>query len=247
MSAKPKQEPWFVSAFERAYLRVYAHRNAADAAMAIDSVEREVGVEGAVLDLCCGAGRHMALLEARGASATGFDLSRDLLAHARQELPNSCLVRGDARLLPFKKGAFDRVLNLFSSFGYFDDDAEHLAMLSEMARVLSPKGRLFFDHMNPAKIRAGLVPESREERDGLVIESRRSIDEDNQRVNKHVRITEGDEVFAEYTESVRLFAPSDFDALFKCAGLKITKRLGDFESNAFTENSPRQIIIAEKS
>ena len=86
-----------------------------------------------------------------------------------------------------------------------------------------------------------------EERDGLRIESTRSINESLRRVEKKVKITEGDEVFAEYTESVRLFSPNEFDALLANAGLKLVKRVGDFDGNEFAEDSPRQIMIAEKS
>jgi SAM-dependent methyltransferase len=99
----------------------------------------------------------------------GLDLSPELLAHAAAspgwELLRGRILRGDARALPFADASFDSVVNLFSSFGYFGEAGDKRVLL-EIARVLAPGGFLALDLMNPAFVRARLVPFSRTERDG---------------------------------------------------------------------------------
>ena len=78
------EAPWFVTAFGRDYLAVYAHRDDASARGEADFAVRALGAaSGArVLDLGCGAGRHSRALSAHGFEVVGVDLSADLLAAA---------------------------------------------------------------------------------------------------------------------------------------------------------------------
>ena len=90
-----------------------------------------------VLDVCCGTGRHSIALQRRGLRVTGVDLAPALLARAVDRASRvgsfPAWVRGDARMLPLRDGAFDAAVCLFNSIGY-GTDAESLAMLREMRR-----------------------------------------------------------------------------------------------------------------
>ena len=154
---------WFERWFGEEYLRAYAHRDDEDAERLVGLLDT-LGVAGAgqrVLDLACGPGRHTAALARRGARVVGLDLSRVLLLAAR-EAGADRLVRADMRSLPFRDAAFDAVLNLFTSFGYFTEDVEHETVLREVARALRPGGRFVLDFLNAPGVRAGLV--ARDER-----------------------------------------------------------------------------------
>lgn len=149
---------WFEQWFGEEYLRAYPHRDDEDAERLVGLLDR-CGVCRAaerVLDLACGPGRHLTALVRSGASVVGLDLSRALLQAARRRGAGT-LVRGDMRRLPFRARAFDAVLNLFTSFGYFAADAEHEAVLAEVARVLRPGGRFVLDFLNAQDVRARLV------------------------------------------------------------------------------------------
>jgi ubiquinone/menaquinone biosynthesis C-methylase UbiE len=92
-----------------------------------------------VLDLGCGPGDGCARLNSAGAVAIGLDYSAGMLETARRETDNlGRLVRGDAGRLPFRDGAFDKVV-CTHSFHHYPD---HLAALREMRRVLKPGGLL---------------------------------------------------------------------------------------------------------
>jgi SAM-dependent methyltransferase len=106
-----------------------------------------------ILDICCGAGRHLLPLLRRGYDLTGLDWSPWLLGRAREAAGRlrltPRLVRGDARRLPFADAAFDTALLLFNSFGYCETDAENEQMVREAARCLRPGGQFLLDTRNP--------------------------------------------------------------------------------------------------
>lgn len=126
---------WFKQWFGEEYHDLYAHRDEADARRAVDLIRRVVTLESGawILDLACGPGRHAAELARAGGRVVGFDLSRAMLRRAR-ERNSAVLVRGDMRALPFKSGSFALAVNLFTSFGYFLDDAEHARVVCGRSR-----------------------------------------------------------------------------------------------------------------
>ncbi|MBM3500292.1 MAG: class I SAM-dependent methyltransferase [Armatimonadetes bacterium] len=104
-----------------------------------------------ILDLCCGAGRHMAPLLRRGYPVVGLDASSMMVARARSAVGGvGRVVRGEAQRLPLASGAFDVVLCLFNSFGYLPTDEANQQVLREAARCLRPGGRLLLDTRNRA-------------------------------------------------------------------------------------------------
>jgi SAM-dependent methyltransferase len=237
---------WFDTAFGRDYLAVYPHRDAASARREVAGlVARGVGATGGrVLDLGCGFGRHLAALREHGIDAWGLDRSLALLQHADPALRGR-FARGDFRALPFQPGIFGAVLMLFSSFGYFGD-AENAHVLDEIARVLVPNGLAVLDLMNPVRVRATLVPESRLERGALAIHERRTLEHGGTRVVKDVRLASA-EGERGWREDVRLYAPDELDALLGTAGLRRLRTEGDFDGRPFAAGSPeppRQIVWA---
>ena len=76
--------PWYETAFGAHYLKVYAHRSREQAEREIGFIVRTLEMAGTerILDICCGAGRHVLALAARGYAVTGIDRSPDLLAAA---------------------------------------------------------------------------------------------------------------------------------------------------------------------
>jgi SAM-dependent methyltransferase len=208
--------PWWQEAFAADYLQVYAHRDAAAAAAEIAGLAPHLG-HGPVLDACCGNGRHLAALRARGVAAVGFDWSRDLLVASGAP---GLGARADVREIPFA-GGFSTVLVLFTAFGYFAEE-DNARTLAGLARQVAPGGRLLLDLPDPARVRATLVPLSRKEVGGLVVAERWWLDEN--RVLKEVRIQHPDGRVRAYTESVRLYVPDELIALAAGAGLRVVER-----------------------
>ncbi len=243
---------WFVDAFRADYLDLYAHRDETDARRALD-LFRAAGdaapVElNRILDCACGAGRHLNLLIDEWPLACGIDLSRDLLRHGAAgwtrstAMPVAC---ADMRHLPFGAAAFDAVLSLFTSFGYFDDPDDDRRFLTEVARILRPGGLYFFDFLNADAVRANLNPQSERilgtgER---LIEERR-IDEPTQRVIKKVTRIHSNGDRREWIESVRLYDSEQMTRLMEGAGLKPERLFGDYDGSPHAPGAPRLIIAA---
>ena len=235
---------WYEEWFGREYLELYAHRDADEAERHVDFFAGLLAAERprAVLDLACGAGRHTEALRRRGYRALGTDLSVTLLAQA-SGLPR---VAGDMRHLSFSDGAFDWVLNFFTSFGYFERERENFQVLEEIYRVLEPGGGLLIDLFNRERVIRELVPEEIQERAGTRIEIERWFDGRAQRVNKRIRLldSDGDET---YLESVRAYREEEVVIGLQWAGFEATATFGSFEGEPFHGDSERLIVVGRKT
>jgi SAM-dependent methyltransferase len=235
---------WFTLWFGREYLELYPHRDEAEARDVVALVRRTIGSShpGRILDLACGSGRHARVLREWGWTV-GFDLSSTLLGLAREESPDAPYVRGDMRRLPFADGVFGVVVNLFTSFGYFDADADHLAVLREVARVTRRHGTFVLDFLNEAQVRATLVPADRRVVDHKTVRQRRWITSDGRYVLKSISADHGGHT---YVERVRLYTPAELHTLITAAGFTVTHEFGDYEGGVRTDDSPRAIFFAER-
>lgn len=239
-----QEADWFEQWFGEEYLRLYPHRDETDAARAIELVAAHV--EGrsvrAVLDLACGAGRHSRLLCDRWWTV-GLDLSPALLRVARKESPDSPYVRADMRELPFAEQSFDLVVNLFTSFGYFDDDREHARVFACVGSATKRGGTFVVDFLNPEQVKRNLVAYDERVVGGTTVEQRRNISADTRFVEKKIRIREQGK---EYFERVRLLSPTDLERMLAAAGFEVVTHAGDYSGAVWTEDSPRSILFARR-
>lgn len=239
-------EPWYEAAFQDDYRRVYAHRDLAGARPEAAFLLAQ-GVRGRVLDLCCGFGRHALLFAEAGLDVCGLDRSLDLLQAAR-ELPGwerrlaGRLLRADMTRVPFADGSFDRVVNLFSSFGYLGD-AGDARVLGEIARVLRPGGGAVLDLMNPERVRAGLEPHSSRSGPGFELDERRRLEQGGRRVVKEVELRVAGRAPRSWREDVRLYEPSELGPLLAGAGLAVEREFGDFDGRPADPGAPRRIVF----
>jgi len=236
---------WFEQWFGEEYLRLYPHRDEEDAREAVKLVADVVPLAGReVLDLACGPGRHSTELVRTGAHVVGFDLSATLLSRARQRLAGQAhLVRGDMRCLPFRSGSFDVVVNLFTSFGYFADDEQHLAVLREASYALRTGGTMVLDYFNAEKVRRELVPHEYQVMGPERVHIDRRISEDGRFVVKDMQLGEG----RSFVERVRLLTPSDLEAMLRRAGLVVRQRFGAYDARPLGPDTPRAIFVAVRS
>jgi SAM-dependent methyltransferase len=231
---------WYEEWFGEEYLRLYPHRDDADADRAVALILRSVPFARGwrVLDVACGPGRHARAFRAAGARCFGVDLSASLLRVAR-EVTNAPLVRADMRRLPIRPASMDLTVNLFTSFGYFERDEEHDATLSEMASTIRSGGWFVIDLLNPASVRVGLVPRETVGTGKTTAKVTRSLSPDNRYVCKTIEWSSG----RRFVERVRLFEPEEIAAMLERAGLTITGRFGEYDGRALASSAPRTILI----
>ena len=243
-SFKSQEADWFEEWFGDDYLRIYQHRDESEAEHAIQLISAQMRGRDirAVLDLACGAGRHSQALCERWWTV-GLDLSAALLRVARKDSANAPYVRADMRELPFMAESFDLVVNLFTSFGYFDDDREHARVLACLRTAMRPGGMLVIDFLNASQVRRNLVPHDCRVENGITIEQSRIISPDNRFVEKTIRLRERGR---EYVERVRLLSPGDLERMLDAAGFEVTNCFGDYAGSSWSENSPRTILFASR-
>jgi SAM-dependent methyltransferase len=239
-------EDWFA---DEHYLALYTHRNSAEASEVLDLIERVTHArkDEAILDLACGAGRHSICLGMRGyTNITAIDLSPTLLdaaqADARKEGVSIMFKKQDMRNF---SGEYDLILNLFTSFGYFNADEENEKVIHHSADHLHDDGYFTLDFLNAEFLLKSLVrSDEKFLPSGERIEQLREIE--NGRVNKKITIHTESGV-KEFHESVRLFTLEDFERMFANAGMSIREKFGDYSGGPFIAgSSPRLIIVAQK-
>ncbi len=241
--------PWFRDWFGGEYLALYPHRDRAEARRAVELLRQATGRGPGtrVMDLGCGAGRHLVELEAIGYRAIGLDLSMRMLEAAAEESAGADgLVRADMRFLPFGDRSFDVVTSYFTSFGYFDREHEDLQVLREVGRVLAPGGSFLLDFMNAHQVVANLRGEDRRTVSGVEVVQERRLVAGGRIVEKKIKVGVGDgRPPREFIERVRLYEPGELDSLLARAGLAPGPRFGGYDRAPFTRSSPRCIVLAE--
>lgn len=239
-----EEADWFEAWFGEDYLRIYQHRDETEAEHVVDLIARflEGRKIASVLDLGCGAGRHSRALCERWWTV-GLDLSAALLKIARREMPDAPYVRADMRELPFAPESFDLVVNLFTSFGYFEDDRENERVLVRVCDALRRGGTLVIDFLNAAQVRSDLVPYDERVEHGITIEQTRSISPDDRFVEKTIRLRQRGK---EYIERVRLLTARDLERMLEVAGFSVVARVGDYAGAPWSETSPRTILFASR-
>ena len=237
---------WFSS---KEYLDVYSHRNSEDAERLLELIIRNINIEpdAKILDAACGAGRHSIYLAEKGFDVTGFDLSSTLLKIANENSKELKLdinfINSDIRQFSSKTN-FDLIVNLFTSFGYFDTGEENFAFPKNAFDMLNEHGYFVLDFLNKNYVIKTLVPESEKRIGNKIISEKRKIE--NGRVVKKIIINEENKK-AEFFESVKLYSSEEILEKFFQIGFKIKSIFGNYAGDDFLEDdSERLIVIFQK-
>lgn len=204
---------------------------------------------GLILDLCCGQGRHSVALANMGYCVIGLDSSRALLELVEKGSKSSKLwfIQGDMRDIPIREGTCDAVINMFSSFGFFNDDG-NLRVLEAVASVLKPGGKFLLDYWNPYL--AAQLDGTRNWwwiTDKLLALAEVRYDFANARLSDFRTIIDVEKSTVD--NSVREFTfymLTELKGLLEKAGLSIIEVYGDIDEREYNGESRRLITISIK-
>ena len=174
----------------------------------------------------------------------GIDLSHNSINIAKKEENRTLKFSVHDMRKVFKKDAFGIIVNLFTSFGYFEKNEDEQKAITAMALSLKQKGTLIIDFMNTKKVIKNLVESERKEVDGVTFNIKRSIK--NNYIIKDIIFSDNGNNY-QFQEKVKALTLTDFSKLISHAGLKIIDIFGNYKLEDFNAlTSERLIIICKK-
>ncbi|MFN2372396.1 MAG: class I SAM-dependent methyltransferase [Cyclonatronaceae bacterium] len=242
-------EEWFDSPL---YEKLYSDRDDEEAELMAELITGLINpVESPVLlDLACGRGRHSLQLAERGFRVTGLDLSERAIRIAKEKVAGITRNRPLFRTGDMRKpldSRFNVVVNLFTSFGYFENDDDNLKVIKNVHQMLLKDGWFVQDYLNPQWVRSNLRKSESGHIDHTGFSIQRKIE--NGFVKKMMNFTDHRTgSTASFTERVRLCDREWFRVAYAAAGLKTCAVYGNYNGDAFDElKSPRIILFSRKT
>lgn len=200
-----------------------------------------------ILDLACGHGRHANRLAQRGYDVTGIDKSEEFLQEARKRAENfevePKFIQADMRKLDYQE-EFDRVILMFTAFGYFDDKM-NLQVLKNINSALKPEGVFCFDIMNRDYILKNFLPYIVvEKNEDLMIDRNRFDSETGYLHNRRIVIRDGKRKDKPFL--LKLYNPTEIKMWLEKASFIIKNMYSTWEGDDLKAASRRMIVIAQK-
>lgn len=238
-----KQE-WFETWFDTSYYHIlYKNRNDEEAHFFMKNLIKYLEIKDGskVLDLACGKGRHSIFLNEQNLDVVGVDLSEQSIKHAKQ-FENETLHFDvhDMREV-YKKQSFDYIFNLFTSFGYFEDDHENQKAISAMEQMLNEQGVLVIDFLNAVKTLNNLVLKEQKNIDGITFNITKEVK--NNFIVKTIKFEDKGESFS-FEEKVKALTLKDFKKFFDKTNFELFEIFGNVSLEKYNpETSDRLIMI----
>ncbi|MFF7456493.1 class I SAM-dependent methyltransferase [Kitasatospora sp. NPDC008115] len=201
-----------------------------------------------VLDLCCGPGVFSVPLARRGHAVTGVDLSPPMLERARRLADGAgakvTFVRADARTYE-APGEFDVVLNMFTSFGYFEDPADNARVLRTMHDSLTPGGTLVLDLAGKELLARRVTPPKVVRRgEDLVVQTDTVLD-DWARLRSDWVLVRGERV-TRATLVWFVYSAVELRRMAEEAGFERIEVFGGFDGRPYDEDAERLVLRAAR-
>ncbi len=240
-----KKEEWFSEWFCSPYYPLlYQHRDEEEAERFLTWLMQYLNIDkqGKILDLACGRGRHSRFLNSLGYDVRGWDFSTESIREAKQWGNDSLIFTVHDMRTEFMEKDFSAILNLFTSFGYFDNPSDNEVVLSNVRKSLKPGGKFVLDYLNPEYLMPRLVPFEEKSINNIHFEIKRFIF--NEFIIKEITIIDNKTIHI-FKEKVQIFTADDFQKMFSKAGLNTETCFGNYSGDIFSAtDSPRIISIA---
>ena len=240
-----KTSNWFASWFDSPYYHIlYKERDESEAQLFMDNIVHYLNLpeEATILDLACGKGRHSIYLNQMGFKVTGADLSSNSIAIAKEhENETLRFVEHDMRK-PFEQ-KFDAIFNLFTSFGYFENDEDNLTTLIAIKDSISEYGFAVIDFMNVPNVLSNLVSEEVKHVENIEFHIKRYFKEDY--IYKEIDFEDQGEKY-HFTEKVKALTLEDFETMMENAGIYLLDVFGDYKLKKFHKQESERLILIFK-
>ena len=237
---------WYKNWFDSEYYHIlYNKRDHNEAELFINNLLKILlpNKKAYFLDLCCGKGRHSILLNKMGYKVDGMDLSKNSIEQALREKRNNLnfFVRDMRQINEHSK--YDYILNLFTSFGYFNDTKDNHLVINGVTKALKKGGLFVIDFLNIKKTLKKLTKSEKIKINEINFYIKRWSDLNF--LYKKIEFKEKTKKF-EFTERIQLLNKEEIINLCSKSNLKNISTFGDYQLNDFNENSERLILLFKK-
>lgn len=208
----------------------------------------DVAPGGTILDLCCGPGRHSLELSRRGFRLTGIDRTKAYLEDAKSRAAREGLsvefLQADMREFQ-RPEAFDAVINLFTSFGYFADPADDLTVLRNIHTSLKPGGKLVIEMMGKEVLARIYRERVWSESEGIIVLEEHKLEDNWSTMTNRWIVLDGNKR-TEFNFSHRLYSAKELELLLLQAGFSHTEFHGSLAGIPYDHNATRLVATATK-
>lgn len=236
---------WFASWFDTKYYHIlYKDRDYNEAQTFMDNLTHYLNLpeEAKILDLACGKGRHSVYLNSLGYDVTGADLSENSIKEAsKHENEKLHFKVHDMRDICDSK--YDAIFNLFTSFGYFENDADNLTTLKAIKHSLTEYGFACIDFMNVDYVIENLVPEEVKTVENIDFHIKRYVKDNH--IYKEISFEDNGEQF-HFTERVQALRLVDFEKMMEEADIYLLDIFGNYKLQPFYKNQSERLIMIFK-
>ncbi len=242
---KPKANTWFASWFDTPYYHIlYKERNYREAQVFMDNLTHYLNLpeKAKVLDLACGKGRHSIYLNQLGYDVVGADLSENSINEANKN-SNETLHFQVHDMRETFEDKFDAIFNLFTSFGYFENDEDNLITLKAMKESLTEYGFAVIDFMNVNQVINNIVPEEIKTVENIDFHIKRYVADGH--IYKDIDFEDQGQKF-HFTEKVKALTLKDFEEMMEEAGIYLLDIFGDYKLKKFHKTDSERLIMIFK-
>ena len=237
---------WFESWFDSKYYHIlYQKRDYSEAALFIDNILTTFHPKKNTkfLDLGCGSGRHSIYLNEKGFNVDGFDLSKKSLEEAKKK-ENNTLKFYQKDMRTFKVNSkYDFVLNLFTSFGYFEDDNDNKNVFENIAKSLKSDGHLIIDFFNSEKVINQIKSHETKKINDIIFNIKKTHDENF--IYKKISITDKKNKY-NFTEKVRLISKQKFINYANGLNMDLIFTFGNYNLTKYNKKTSDRLILVFK-
>ena len=215
------------------------------------------------LDLCCGMGRISSEFSRRGFTTTGVDICKAMLEAAQEDASYENLkveyIHSDVR--SFKRPEFfDLAVNLYISFGYFENQADDLLMVKNVYESLKPGGSFIIETLGKEIAARDFIQGEWFERAGFTVltefEAVNSwsalknrwilISKDSSQSITNGKMLKENSIRVEKTYTQRLYAATELKALLLQAGFQSVELYGGWDKKPYNQDADILIAVGKK-
>jgi cyclopropane fatty-acyl-phospholipid synthase-like methyltransferase len=237
-----KKTEWFQSWFDTKYYHLlYDHRNEEEAEFFMKNLISFLHLKKGdkILDLPCGKGRHTIFLNTLGFDVLGADISKNSINFAK-EFENENLKFHIHDMRDELSGKYNAIFNLFTSFGYFNDEQTNIKVLKNFKAAIYKNGHIVIDFLNIKKVKEELIPDQSFIKYGIDFHITKTIN--NGFLIKDIYF-KADNMQHHYTEKVQCLSLDKMTKFVQDSNLKVKHLFGNYNLSPFDENRSDRLIL----